>query len=91
MKVKSMTLNQCRRIIDNNYLGKHDRRGKQTDYHDYRDEILQHYWNLSDRAILERSRCPRIDFTDQLDIRVEVNRAFFIWRDIGFRCQMAIN
>lgn len=87
MKVKNMTLNQCKRIIDAGFVGEHSKLGKQVDYHDYRDEILQHYWKLSDKAILERSRYPKIDFNDQLDIRVEVNRAFFKWRDIGFKCE----
>ena len=92
MKVKNMTLNQCKRIIDADFVGEHSRTGKQVDYADYRDKILQHYWRLSDKAILERSKYPRIEFNDyQLDITVEVNRAFFKWRDIGFRCQMAIN
>lgn len=84
MKVKNMTLDQCKRIIDADFVGEHSKSGRQVDYHDYRDEIIQHYWKLSDKAILERSRCPRID---QFDITVEVNRAFFKWRDIGFKCQ----
>lgn len=91
MKIKNMTLNQCKRIIDAGFVGEHSRTGKQVDYHDYRDEILAHYWKLSDRAILERSRYPRIDLNGQFDITVEVNRAFFKWRDIGFKCEMAIN
>lgn len=51
MKIKNMTEEQCIRIIENNYLGEHDKKGKQTDYHDYKDEINAHLWSLQDKRL----------------------------------------
>lgn len=35
MQVAKMTLKQCQSIIENNYLGKYKKTGKQVDYSDY--------------------------------------------------------
>ena len=51
MQVKHLTLKQCRQLIENNFLGAHDKKGKQVDYHDYRQQILNHYWSLMDKKL----------------------------------------
>ena len=51
MQPKYLTLKQLTNIIENDFVGKHDRYGRQVDYHDYRNEILARYWELKDREL----------------------------------------
>lgn len=89
MKVKNMTLSQCKRIIDAGFVGEHKNSGKQTDYHDYRDEILAHYWNLSDKAIQSMSVYPSVTFEiDRCEVTIAVLRAFNPWRELSNRIEM---
>lgn len=50
MNVNRMTRKQINRIIANNWLGEHDKQGKQVDYHDYKDQMMQRLWDLEQRA-----------------------------------------
>lgn len=65
MQTKNLTAAQCIRIIENSYLGEHDRKGKQRDYHDHRHEINQQLWELQDKEfgklIVEQSS-PEYEF-----------------------------
>lgn len=53
MKVKFMTMSQCKRIIEAGFVGEHRRDGSQVDYCDYQDEILAHYWEMKDSSLSE--------------------------------------
>lgn len=58
MKVKHMTEDQLKRIIENNYMG--DRKtGENFDYVDYKDDIDQRLWELQDKKTTEKysERC----------------------------------
>lgn len=94
MNVKFMTMSQCKRIIDADFVGEHDRKGKQVDYVDYRQEILAHYWSLKDRAHMYPGDRPDVILepftTDHNEITIAVNRAFKPWRNIAFQIEMRI-
>ena len=51
MQVKNLTLKQCRQLIEQDFLGTHDKKGKQVDYHDYKQQILNHYYSLLDNKL----------------------------------------
>lgn len=53
LSVKNMTLDQIKRIQQNNYCSEHDRNGKQYDYeaNGYKDEIDARYWSLVTRSV----------------------------------------
>jgi hypothetical protein len=53
MQINKLTKQQCKRIIDNNYLGAYDRKGRQTDYHDFAADIRARYYDLCDRSVRE--------------------------------------
>ena len=46
-----MTESQCIRIIANDYLGEHDKKGKQVDYSDYKDAINAQLWSLQNKRL----------------------------------------
>lgn len=69
MQPKYLTLKQLTNIIENGFVGKHDRYGNQVDYHDYKDEILARYWELTDRET--KKQFARIE--ENLDGLQELN------------------
>lgn len=99
MNTNKLTLKQVRTIRENGYLGAPDRKGKQKDYHDYREDIDKRYWTLMDRkntsSELERRsqnapEAPKNDFRLEVarDILTEqINRAFRPWRVLGYKAQ----
>ena len=92
MKVKHMTETQLLRIIANNYLGEHNRKGKQFDYVDYQHEINCRLWELQDSKLSNRlsnqsKYIEPIDMSflesDRLIDPLELNKIFNKWRYIG--------
>lgn len=76
MNAKHLTLDQCKRIIDNNYLGECRKNGKQTDYGDHIPDIDNQYWSIlaskTDKYIQERSLAPELgSFLDLSDTEAE--------------------
>jgi hypothetical protein len=53
MKVKYMTLEQVKRIMDNNFMGDPSK-GYGFDYVDYKEEIQHRYWELLEKKENER-------------------------------------
>jgi hypothetical protein len=93
MNINKMTKQQCKRIIDNNYLGAHDRKGRQVDYHDYAADIRARYYQLVDKEQLARVDMPnspleRPMFDIEAELAVAVNRAFKPWRDIANKLEV---
>lgn len=80
MKVKFMTMSQCKRIIDAGFVGEHRADGSQTDYVDYQDEILAHYHEMLDSRFSQY-------VMDQYEMAVEVVKGVFNMRSI---CLMVI-
>jgi hypothetical protein len=62
MKVKHMTFNQLKRIIENDFVGD-PASGYGKDYHDYKDEILARYY-----ALVERNVDEMLEERDEADI-----------------------
>lgn len=80
MKVKFMTMSQCKRIIDAGFVGEHDRNGNQVDYADYAQEIQEHYWELRDSRFSQY-------VMNQYEMAVEVVKGVLNMRSI---CLMVI-
>lgn len=59
-----MTLSQCQRIIDNDFLGEHKKDGSQTDYSNYKDEIQAHLWRLKD-TLIEQQFLKQVELRDK--------------------------
>lgn len=95
MLVKFMTLAQCKRIIDADFVGEHDRKGKQVDYSDFKNEILSHFWALSDRKLFPvisqygyRAEIETEEF--QVGIQDYVNKSFNPWRYLADNIEMRL-
>ena len=95
MRVNNMTLEQCKRIINEGFVGSHDSRGKQVDYSDYKTDILRHYWALSDRKLSK----PISQYGYRAEIEPEafevgiqdyVNKAFKPWRYLADNIEMRL-
>jgi len=95
MNTKYMSEQQCIRIIENNYLGEHDRKGKQVDYVDYKHDIDKQLWSLQEKRlgklIVEQSS-PEYEFLrdsiaeyTELVTSVLFNKTFNKWRYIAGR------
>ena len=90
-----MTYAQCKRIIDADFVGEHDKKGKQIDYSDYKNEILSQFWALSDRKMVK----PMSQYGYQVEIEPEafevgiqdyVNKAFNPWRYLADSIEMRL-
>lgn len=92
MKVNNMTLAQCKRIIESDFVSEHKVNGSQVDYFDYKNEILKQYWALSDKSIIKKSGPhvkPGIESFDSgaTDLVISINRAFRPWKNLSFEIQ----
>jgi hypothetical protein len=90
-----MTLAQCKRIIDADFVGEHDKRGKQVDYSDYRNEILSQFWALSDRKFFPDSSQYgyRVEIEPEafhVGIQDYVNKSFNPWRYLADSIEMRL-
>jgi hypothetical protein len=99
LSVKNMTLDQIKRIQQNNYCSEHDRTGKQFDYEamGYRDEIDARYWELVAKKNFvkndmnksvepEKTSVTATDISkeiESIDIQLSVLKAFNKWRFIS--------
>lgn len=99
LSVKNMTLEQIKRIQQNNYCSEHDRTGKQFDYeaNGYRDEIDARYWDLvakknftkndmNKSVEIQKTGVRGTDISkeiESLDIQLSVLKAFNKWRFIS--------
>lgn len=97
MKVKFMTMSQCKRIIDADFVGEHDRKGKQVDYSDFKNEILGQFWALSDRKFFPDSsqygyRAEIETETEDFHIGIQdyVNKSFKPWRYLADSIEMRL-
>ena len=85
-RVKHMTLAQCKRIIDADFVGEHDKKGKQFDYSDYKNEILSQFWALSDRKMVK----PTSQYGYQVEIETGAYEVGIQGRHLGDSIEMRL-
>jgi hypothetical protein len=93
--ISKFSAKRIQEIIDNNYLGKPDKRGKQKDYGDYIDQLNNRLWALKDREhdrlVLKRLKEAEIGANDSTVYDFELPEVAIEALDIPLSVRLGFN